>query len=147
MLKQQPLRAIVKDFVEEVDRPLSEKQMNQMRRDLLKMHKLRVFPQDLKETNYGGGLLLDFSIAITKPHWVFEQKQPWWLMTMRNTDLGQLQRLMKESGVKVWQRVVRNREYCMKLRGCPDGKERKRRNRKYVSTRRYRKRHPQEEML
>ena len=130
--KRQPFRAIVKDLIED-DRPLNEKKLIRMRKDLLKMHKLGVYPQDVRARNYGGRLLLDFSIAITKPHWVFETKRPWWISAMKNTDMNMLQVVMLESGVKIWQRAVRNREYCMKLRGCPDGKERKRRNRKYVS--------------
>ena len=52
---------------------------------------------------------------------------------MKNDDLNMLQVIMLESGIKTWQRAVRNREYCTKLRGYPDGKERKRTNRKYVS--------------
>lgn len=130
--KRQPFHAIVKDLIED-DRPLNEKKLIRMRKDLLKMHKLDVYPQDVRARNYGGGLLLDFSIAITKPHWVFETKTPWWISAMKNDDIRMLQVVMLESGVKIWQRAVRNREYCMKLRGCPDGKERKRRNRKYVS--------------
>ena len=130
--KRQPFRAIVKDLIED-DRPLNEKKLIRMRKALLRMHKLGVYPQDVQERNYGGGLLLDFSIAITKPHWVFETKLPWWIRSIINDDLNMLQVIMLESGVKIWQRVVRNREYCMKLRGCPDGKERKHRNRKYVS--------------
>ena len=130
--KRQPFRAIVKDLVD-VDRPLNEKKLLKMRKDLLKMHKLDVYPQDVRERNYGDGLLLDFSIAITKPHWVFVTKRQWWIKGLTNDDLNMLQVIMLESGVKIWQRAVRNREYCMKLRGCPDGKERKRINPKYVS--------------
>ena len=129
--KRQPLRAIVKDLAE-VDRPLTEENLIRMRKDLLKMHRLGVYPQDVRERNYGGGLLLDFSIAITKPHWVFETKKPWWINHMKNDDMDMLQVVMLKSGVKTWQRAVRNREYCMKLRGCPDGKVRKGPNRKYV---------------
>ena len=123
--KRKPFRAIVKDLVED-DRPLNEENLIRMRRDLLKMHRLGIYPQDVRERNYGGGLLLDFSIAITKPHWVFEMKRPWWIGSMKNDDMNMLQRIMLESGVKTWARAVRNREYCMKLRGCPDGKVRKR---------------------
>ena len=130
--ERQPFRAIVKDLIED-DRPLNEKKLIRMRKDLLTMHKLGVYPQDVQERNYRGGLLLDFSIAITKPHWVFEMKRPWWISTMENDDMNMLQVIMLESGVKTWQRAVRNREYCTKLRGCPEGKERKRTNRKYVS--------------
>lgn len=130
--KKEPLRAIVKDLVQEDHNPLNERVLGKMRKDLLKMRKLGVHPQDVYLRNYGGGLLLDFSIAITKPHWVFEVEEPWWIRAMQNDEMQLLQVLMLESGVKVWQRAVRNREYCMKLRGCPEGKERKRR-RKYPS--------------
>ena len=130
--KQQPLRAIVKDLVEH-DGPLTEENLIRMRRDLIKMHRLGVYPQDVLERNYGSGLLLDFSIAITKPHWVFEMKRQCWIDSMKNDDMKSLKRIMLDSGVKTWQRAVRNREYCMKLRGCPEGKVRKRKNPKYVS--------------
>ena len=130
--ERQPFRAIVKDLVEN-DHPLNEKTLIRMRKDLRKMHRLGVYPQDVRERNYGGGLLLDFSIAITKPHWVFETKQPWWIRSLGNGDLNMLQVIMLESGVKTWQRAVRNREYCVKLRGCGDGKERKRIKHKHVS--------------
>lgn len=130
--KRQPFRAIVKDLIED-NRPLNKKKLIEMRKDLLKMQKLGVYPQDVHERNYGGGLLLDFSIAITKPRWVFETKRPWWIRTMKTDDMNMLQVIMLESGVKTWQRAVRNREYCMKLRGCPDGKERKRTKRRYLS--------------
>lgn len=127
--KRQPFRALVKDLAE-VDRPLTEENLIRMRKDLLKMHRLGVYPHDVRERNYGGGLLLDFSIAITKPHWFFETKR---FNHLKNKDMNMLQVVMLESGVKTWARAVRNREYCMKLRGCPDGKLRKRTNRKYVS--------------
>lgn len=126
-----PLRAIVKDLVQDHN-PLDERVLGRMRKDLLKMRKLGVHPQDIYLRNYGGGLLLDFSIAITKPHFVFEIEEPWWIRAMKNDEIQLLQVLMLESGVETWQRAVRNREYCMKLRGCPEGKERKRR-RKYPS--------------
>lgn len=122
--KRQPFRAIVKDLIKD-DRQLNEKKLIKMRKDLLKMHKMGLYPQDVRERNYGGGLLLDFSIAITKPHWVFETKRPWWIRAMKNDDKIMLQEIMLDSGVETWERVVRNREYCMKLRGCRDGKVRK----------------------
>ena len=124
--KTKPLRAIVKDLVQDHN-PLNERVFGRMRKDLLKMRRLGVHPQDVYLRNYGGGLLLDFSIAITTPHFVFEVDEPWSIRAMENDELQLLQVLMLESGVKTWQRAVRNREYCMKLRGCPEGKERKRR--------------------
>lgn len=127
--KRQPFAAIVKDLVQDHS-PLNERALCKMRRDLLKMRKIGVYPQDVYLRNYGGGLLLDFSIAITKPHWLFVFKQPWLIRSMKNDEMRMLQKLMLESGVKTWQRAVRNREYCMKLRGCPEGKERNKKERR-----------------
>ena len=95
--KRQPFRAIVKDLIED-DRPLTEERLVRMRKDLPKMHRLGVYPQDVRERNYGGGLLQGFSIAITKPHWVFETKRPWWIRSMKNDDMNMLQVIMLESG-------------------------------------------------
>ncbi|CAD6583699.1 MAG: hypothetical protein ASARMPRED_001480 [Alectoria sarmentosa] len=125
MSKRQPFRAIVKDLIQNHP-PLNEKLLGRMRKNLLKMRKLGVHPQDVRLRNYGGGLLLDFSIAITKPHWVFEWEEPWWIRSMKNDEMQKLQVIMLESGVKTWLRAVRNREYCMKLRGSPDGREKRR---------------------
>ena len=60
--QRQPFRAIVKNL-DENDRPLNEKTLTRMRKDLLKMHRLSVYPQDVRERNHGGVLLLDLSIA------------------------------------------------------------------------------------
>ena len=126
--KRQPLRAIVKDLItQEQSPPLNEKVLAKMRKDLLRMRRLGVHPQDLYLRNYGGGLLLDFSIAITKPHYIFELEEPWSIRALQNDEMQMFQAMMFESGVKTWLRAVRNREYCMKLRGCPDGRARKRR--------------------
>ena len=87
--KRQSFRAIVKDLIED-DLRLNEKQ-------LIKMHNLGVYPQDVQERNHGGGLLLDFSIAITKPYWVFETKMSWWIRTLKNRDMNMLQVIILDS--------------------------------------------------
>ena len=43
--KRQPFRAIVKDLIE--DDSLNERKLIRMRKDLLKMHKMGVYPQDV----------------------------------------------------------------------------------------------------
>ncbi|KAM0804428.1 hypothetical protein BDR22DRAFT_818075 [Usnea florida] len=123
--QRQPFRAMVMDLVEN-DRPFSEKTLTRMRKDLLKMPRLGVYPKDVRERNYRGGLLLDFSIAITKPLWVFEKKQPWWIRPLRNDDSNMLQVIMLESGAKMWQRAVRNRENAKRVNMSRDRESRER---------------------
>jgi len=79
--KRRPLRAIIKDLVHD-ESALNERILGKMRRDLLKMRKLGVHPQDMRWRNYRDGLLLDFSIAITKPHWFFQVSEPWLIRAM-----------------------------------------------------------------
>lgn len=122
--KRQPLRAIVKDLVQD-NIVLNENLLSRMRKDLLKIRKLGVHPQDVRLRNYGSGLLLDFSIAITKPHWIFDTREPWMIRSIGKHEMQMFQALVLDPGVKTWLRAVRNREYCMKLRGCPTGKERR----------------------
>ena len=128
MSKRQPLRAIVKDLIQD-DIALNESILRRMCKDLRKIRKLGVHPQDVRLRNYGNGLLLDFSIAITKPHWFFWLKEPWEIRSMEKHEMQKFQVLIRDSGVKTPLRAVRNREYCAKLRDCPGGRERK--HRKY----------------
>lgn len=81
--KRQPLRAIVKDLIQD-DIALNESILRRMWKDLRKIRKLGVRPQDVRLRNYGAGLLLDFSIAITKPHWFFRLKEPREIRSMEN---------------------------------------------------------------
>ena len=69
--QQQPLRAIVKDLVLD-DVSLSQRLVNKMLRDLKKIRALGVYPMDVRRRNYRGGLLLDMSVAMTKPHYLFD---------------------------------------------------------------------------
>lgn len=65
--QRQPLRAIVKDLIKG-NTPLNEKSLCKVLKDLIKIRKLGVHPQDVRLRNYGGELLLNFGIAIKKPH-------------------------------------------------------------------------------
>jgi len=125
--KRQPFRAILKDLIPDTV-PLSNKLLNKMQRDLVRMRRLGVFPRDIRLRNYRGGLLVDMSIAITVPHYLFE------VGSVRNTvyllreDMLRFQAIRDESGIQSWDRTIRNIEYCKKLRGCPDGKPRRHRS-------------------
>ncbi|KAF2229864.1 hypothetical protein EV356DRAFT_536888 [Viridothelium virens] len=64
--ERQPFRALVKTLVET---PITIKNPPTMLRDLKKLRSLGVFQRDIYARNYKDGLLVDFSLAWTKPHW------------------------------------------------------------------------------
>ncbi len=127
--KRQPFCAILKDLIPDTV-PLSNKLLNKMQRDLVRMRRLGVFLRDIRLRNYRGGLLVDMSIAITVLHYLFE------VGSVRNTvyllreDMLRFQVIRDESGIQSWDRTTRNIVYCKKLRGCPDGKPRRHRSTK-----------------
>ncbi|KAI1109565.1 kinetochore Sim4 complex subunit FTA2-domain-containing protein [Nemania sp. NC0429] len=65
--KESELRAIVKDYI-----PWKSlrhrKKWEVMRKNLEQLNKLGIYNMDVREDNYLGGRLFDFSIAITYPH-------------------------------------------------------------------------------
>ena len=116
---RQPLRAIVKDLVLD-DIPLTQRLVNKMLRDLKKMRALGVYPMDVLERNYKGGLLLDMSVAMTKPHYLFDLHPKWRINNLMRQDLVNIEGWAKEEGFTCM--ALRNREYCAKLRP-PSGKK------------------------
>ncbi|TGJ80567.1 hypothetical protein E0Z10_g8203 [Xylaria hypoxylon] len=83
------LRAIVKDYI--VWKSLRHrKSFEAMRNNLKELNKLGIYNMDVREANYLGGRLFDFSIAITFPHislwpklWSVQQ-----ILNDKATDLG-----------------------------------------------------------
>lgn len=117
--RRQPFRAIVKDLAKE-DVPLTEKVLKKILRHLKRIRRQNVYPMDVEARNYKGGLLVDFSIAITLPHYLFEIKMEKRVRIYKRQDLQQWQSLVEESGVKTWERALRSSEYCKKLRSTDD---------------------------
>ena len=83
---RQPLRAIVKDLVVK-DVPLTGKVADKILRDLKAMRRKRIYPGDIRARNYKAGLLVDFSIAITEPYFLFDLRGPKQAEMMKNGDL------------------------------------------------------------
>lgn len=113
--EREPFRAIVKDLImEEV--PWTEKVVKKMLRDLHRVRKLGVYVMDVQARNYRGGLLIDFSIAMTEPHYLFVIKPSHQVATNKRDDLLSFQEMIEEKGIVTWERAVRNWDYCEKLR-------------------------------
>ena len=63
----QPLRAILKDYIT-YHSVCGRKKLSKMRENITKLNGLGIYNMDIREDNYRGGRLFDFSLAITSPH-------------------------------------------------------------------------------
>lgn len=68
---RQPFRAIVKELARSKKRLT---RVAQMREDLLALHDMRIYVQDIREDNYINGKLVDFSHSWTDPHMMLDPK-------------------------------------------------------------------------
>ncbi|MCJ1395648.1 hypothetical protein MMC18_008853 [Xylographa bjoerkii] len=127
--KQRPLRAIVKDLISN-DLPFTQKLVDKMLRDLRKMRRFGIYPMDIAARNYKAGLLLDFSLAMTKPHYMFQIRSERQVKYMQSNDLWSFQEMIDQKKIKTDQRAVRNSDYCSKLRSHKKRIERATRSRK-----------------
>ncbi|ETS85071.1 hypothetical protein PFICI_03096 [Pestalotiopsis fici W106-1] len=65
--ERQPLRAIVKAYIR-FRTPFARRKFPLMREKIKELNALGIYNMDIREDNYLGGRLFDFSIAITAPH-------------------------------------------------------------------------------
>lgn len=84
--RRQPFRAVVKDLIREPVQ-LTPRVIKKMLKDLKTMRELGVFPMDVCARNYEGGLLVDMSIAMTTPHFLFKICPRWQVRVMQREDL------------------------------------------------------------
>ena len=113
--ERQPLRAIVKDLVIE-DAPLTAKIARKMLADLRRIRRLGIYNMDIQARNYKAGRLLDFSVAMTAPHYLFLIKPPWPRKMYRDDDLVSFDRMLEEAGVQDYIKATDSTEYTAKLR-------------------------------
>ena len=111
----------MKDLISE-DAPFTTLSVRKMLRDLKLVRKVGVYPMDVRARNYKGGLLVDFSVAITEPHYLFVIKPRWRIEGYKLRDLHDFDGVVREEGIVMWERAVPNLEYCEKLRSR-DGKK------------------------
>lgn len=110
-----PRRAIVKDLVleENIWKPYIARRML---RDLRKMRELGIYAMDIKPENYTGNKLVDFSVAMTLPHFIFDVKPAFQIQGYMNEDLGAFDAMMQDQNVKTKQRAFRDYDTMKKLR-------------------------------
>lgn len=110
--KRQPFRAIVKELITD-DTPLSQKVVNKMVKDLKEIRALGVYPMDVCRRNYRAGLLVDMSMAMTEPHYLFGLRSNRHVDDMKREDLANILQIAKDGGFTC---RVKDDEFCAKLR-------------------------------
>ncbi len=113
--RRQPFRAIVKDLVTE-DVPFTAKTAKKMLLDLRRMRSFEVYNMDIQARNYKGGRLVDFSVAMTTPHYLFVIKPAWRKEDYQYDDLRSFDHMLDEAGIVTLNRAAPNRECFSKLR-------------------------------
>jgi len=111
--KKKPFRALVKKFV---DSERSVVNPAKMLRDLKKLRSLGVFQRDVVARNYKDGLLVDFSVAWTKPFWRMELMGEVSLILEIDQELFHFDEMIEGSGVKTVVRAMPNWAYRDRLR-------------------------------
>lgn len=87
-----------------------------MLRDLKTLRAIGIYQRDLYTRNYKDGLLVDFSIAWTEPHWLLSLMKGGQLKVEKDNELFLFDRMMVEEGIRTTIRATRNYQYCRKLR-------------------------------
>ncbi|KAG8533637.1 uncharacterized protein KY384_001378 [Bacidia gigantensis] len=96
--KRQPLNAVVKDLIRD-DISFAAKHVAKMLRDLKKIRRLGVYQCDMAARNYRAGLLVDFSSAITEPHYLFETRALWEVNVIQSDDLLDFDQMIEDAGL------------------------------------------------
>ncbi|KAL8853717.1 MAG: hypothetical protein Q9221_001528 [Calogaya cf. arnoldii] len=112
---RQPLRAIVKELVPE-DTDWKPRVAVKILRHLKMIRKLGIYVMDIKPENYKGGLLVDFSVALTEPHFIFDIKPAFQIQGYKNEDLRAFDAMMRDQQVRTTVRAFRNMQTTRKLR-------------------------------
>lgn len=115
--ERQSFRAIVKDLVED-QTPFTQTMIARMLRDLKSLRRMALFVRDVKESNYKGGKLVDFSISWTAPHIMLDDRLFYDedIEEEINWELTQFDTMIEDSKIPTWVRATPNKEYRSKLR-------------------------------
>lgn len=109
--KGRPFRALVKQYADDSRAIRSPKKMLN---DLKTLRANGIFQRDVYARNYIGGLLVDFSIAWTEPHWALTTLTDPNLTTRKVQELFQFNRMMEEARLKY--RAIADNERKASLR-------------------------------
>ncbi|KAI0465749.1 kinetochore Sim4 complex subunit FTA2-domain-containing protein [Xylaria cf. heliscus] len=110
---RKPFRCLVKKLIPS---QISISNPRRMLADLKQLRKMGIFARDIFARNYKDGLLVDFSVAWTEPHWCLQVMGPYQLSVAKKSDLSLFDMMIRDEGIKTTVRATRNWEFCDKLR-------------------------------
>lgn len=100
--KREPFRALVKKLI---THPKAIIEPHKMLSDLQTLNNGGIYQRDISARNYVGGLLVDFGMAWTRPHWILEVLGDNYLEKRKTDELRAFDRMMKEKGIKTTARA------------------------------------------
>lgn len=112
--QRQNLRPIVKDVM--LEQTHWTARVKKKLGGLRKIYKRKIYVRDIKEENYVGGLLVDFSVALTEPHFMFDIKDWKWIHNQKTRDLEDFDVMVEEKGIRTIVRAAPKLGYRGKLR-------------------------------
>lgn len=95
---RQPIQGIVRELIHDGDR-MTHKVAKKIIRDLRRMRKMGIYPMDVRARNCKAGLLVDMSIAITTPHYLFKIRSPWQVSVLQVQDLAMFDEMIGDEEV------------------------------------------------
>ena len=116
---RRPLRAIVKELVTD-EAEFTAKDIKKMLGHLKRLARLGIYPRDVRARNYRAGLLVDFSTAMTEPHYRFEILSEASLADLKSEDLLLFDSMIQEAKIDTWVRATPNHDYMKRLRRPPE---------------------------
>ena len=118
--QRMPFRAIVKELVK-TKVEFTRKDVNKMLQHLKRLAGLGVWPIDVCARNYRAGLLVDFSAALTEPHYFLETREPWQVDSEKREGFLAFDSMVQEAGIEFSAfRALPNMRYLQKLRNPPE---------------------------
>ncbi|KAI1355928.1 kinetochore Sim4 complex subunit FTA2-domain-containing protein [Xylaria sp. FL0043] len=127
-----PIRTLVKEYIESYN-PFTPDMIQEMLRNLKLLHKHGIVHRDIRADNYIEGQLVDFSTALTAPHFLLD-------MELGYNDLEEIysyevedgydfdsmiDRWSAVTGMSVWERFLPNFRYRHRLRSKETGEKEK----------------------
>ena len=111
--KKEPFRALVKKLINGQEALVNP---SKMLRDLKRLRRAGIYQRDVFTRNYLEGLLVDFSVAWTAPHWSLEVLGEPNLTDQKDQELYDFDRMIKSEGIVTRIRATKNEETITKLR-------------------------------
>lgn len=113
--ERQPFRAIVKELILK-DAPLTGRVADRILRDMKRMRRCGIYSDDVHARNYRNGLLVDMSLAMTEPFYLFKIRPGKREKSWKDNELHMWEEMVKRHQLNVRSRALRNEKFCKKLR-------------------------------